>query len=81
MILKVDKRKANLAHILDDNDFQMAKVRFREQANKTLESVVKDMEKEIRHLTKLKKEYEPYLIGKIIAGKNKIKLDEKINWS
>ena len=28
-----------------------------------------------------KKDYEPYLIGKIISGKNKVKLDEKINWS
>ena len=28
-----------------------------------------------------KKEYKPYLIGKIISGKNKVKLDEKINWS
>jgi len=38
-----------------------------------------------KNITKIKKffkkEYEPYLIGKIIAGKNKIKLDEKINWS
>ncbi len=28
-----------------------------------------------------KKKYEPYPIGKIIRGKNKIKLNEKINWS
>ena len=28
-----------------------------------------------------KKEYKPYLIGKIITGKNKVKLNEKINWS
>jgi phosphoribosylaminoimidazole synthetase len=38
-----------------------------------------------KNITKIKKffkkEYEPYLIGKIIAGKNKVKLDEKINWS
>ena len=27
------------------------------------------------------KSYKPYLIGKIISGKNKIKLNEKINWS
>jgi phosphoribosylformylglycinamidine cyclo-ligase len=27
------------------------------------------------------KEYEPYIIGKIISGKNKVKLNEKINWS
>ena len=27
------------------------------------------------------KEYEPYIIGKISSGKNKIKLNEKINWS
>ena len=27
------------------------------------------------------KEYKPYIIGKITAGKNKIKLNEKINWS
>jgi len=26
-------------------------------------------------------EYKPYLIGKITVGKNKIKLNEKINWS
>ena len=26
------------------------------------------------------KEYEPYVIGKIISGKNKVKLNEKINW-
>ena len=38
-----------------------------------------------KNLNKIKKffkrEYKPYLIGKIIAGKNKVKLDEKINWS
>jgi len=38
-----------------------------------------------KNLKKLKKfftkEYEPYVIGKIISGKNKIKLNEKINWS
>jgi len=28
-----------------------------------------------------KKKYKPYLIGKIITGKNKVTLDEKINWS
>ena len=27
------------------------------------------------------KEYEPYIIGKIISGKNKVRLNEKINWS
>ena len=27
------------------------------------------------------KEYKPYIIGKIISGQNKIKLDGKINWS
>jgi hypothetical protein len=27
------------------------------------------------------KEFEPYIIGNIIAGKNKIKINEKINWS
>ena len=27
------------------------------------------------------KEYKPYVIGKITTGKNKIKLNEKINWS
>jgi len=27
------------------------------------------------------KDYKPYVIGKIISGKNKIKLNEKINWS
>ena len=38
-----------------------------------------------KNLKKVKKfftkEYEPYVIGKIISGKNKIKLNEKINWS
>ncbi|HJN84161.1 MAG TPA: phosphoribosylformylglycinamidine cyclo-ligase [Candidatus Pelagibacter bacterium] len=38
-----------------------------------------------KNLKKIKKffsrEYEPYIIGKIISGKNKIKLNEKINWS
>ena len=38
-----------------------------------------------RNLNKIKKffkkKYGPYLIGKIIEGKNKVKLDEKINWS
>jgi len=37
-----------------------------------------------KNITKIKKffkkEYEPYLIGKIITGKIKVKLDEKINW-
>ena len=28
-----------------------------------------------------KKEYEPYIIGKIVLGKSKVKLDGKINWS
>ena len=27
------------------------------------------------------KDYKPYVIGKIISGKNKIKLNEKINWA
>jgi phosphoribosylformylglycinamidine cyclo-ligase len=27
------------------------------------------------------KEYEPYIIGRIILGRNKVKLNEKINWS
>ena len=38
-----------------------------------------------KNLKKIKKfftkEYEPYVLGKIISGKNKIKLNEKINWS
>ena len=28
-----------------------------------------------------KKEYKPYLIGKVTTGKSKVKLNEKINWS
>ena len=27
------------------------------------------------------KNYKPYVIGKIITGKNKIQFNEKINWS
>jgi len=38
-----------------------------------------------KNLDKVKKvftnKYKPYVIGKIISGKNKIKLNEKINWS
>ncbi len=38
-----------------------------------------------KNLDKVKKffsnEYKPYVIGTIISGKNKIKLNEKINWS
>jgi phosphoribosylaminoimidazole (AIR) synthetase len=38
-----------------------------------------------KNLKKIKKfftkKYEPYVIGKITSGKNKIKLNEKINWS
>jgi len=38
-----------------------------------------------KNLKKIKKyftkQYEPYVIGKITSGKNKIKLNEKINWS
>ncbi len=38
-----------------------------------------------KNLNKIKrfftKNYEPYIIGKIISGKSKIKLNEKINWS
>jgi phosphoribosylaminoimidazole synthetase len=38
-----------------------------------------------KNLSKVKKnftkEYQPYVIGKIISGKNKIKLNEKVNWS
>jgi len=37
-----------------------------------------------KNLNKIKKfftnEYKPYIIGKIVLGKNKVKLDEKINW-
>jgi len=37
-----------------------------------------------KNLKKIKKnftnEYKPYVIGKIVSGKNKIKLNEKINW-
>ena len=40
---------------------------------------------ESKNLKKIKRyfsrEYSPYIIGKIISGKNKIKLNEKINWS
>jgi len=40
---------------------------------------------EPKNLIKVKKlftkEYKPYVIGKIIFGKNKVKLNEKINWS
>ena len=40
---------------------------------------------EQKNLDKVKKvftnKYKPYVIGKIISGKNKIKLNEKINWS
>ena len=39
---------------------------------------------EQKNLIKVKKfftkEYEPYVIGKIVSGKNKVKLNEKINW-
>ena len=38
-----------------------------------------------KNLKKIKKfftkSYEPYVIGKIISGKNKVELNEKINWS
>ena len=38
-----------------------------------------------KNLNKVKKiftkEYKPYIIGKIIPGKNKVKLDKKIDWS
>ena len=38
-----------------------------------------------KHLNKVKKfftkEYQPYIIGKITSGKNKVKLNGKINWS
>ena len=37
-----------------------------------------------KNLNKVKKifskDFKPYVIGKIIYGKNKIKLNEKINW-
>ena len=37
-----------------------------------------------KNLDKIKKffskEYKPYIIGKIISGKNKVKLNAKINW-
>ena len=37
--------------------------------------------KNLKKISKFfKKEYKPYLIGKIVPGKNKVKLDEKINW-
>ncbi len=40
---------------------------------------------EQKNLNKVKKiftkEYKPYIIGKIIPGKNKVKLDKKIDWS
>ena len=38
-----------------------------------------------KHLSKIKKyftkEFKPYVIGKIISGKNIVKLDGKIYWS
>jgi len=38
-----------------------------------------------KHLNKIKKfftkEYQPYIIGKITSGKNKVKFNGKINWS
>jgi len=40
---------------------------------------------EPKNFSKIKKiftnDYKPYIIGKIISGKNKIKLNEKIDWS
>jgi len=39
-------------------------------------------EKNLNKIKKIfKKEFKPYIIGKIISGKNKIKLNEKIIWS
>ena len=41
-----------------------------------------DAEKNLKKIKKyFTREYEPYVIGKITKGKNKIKLNEKINWS
>ena len=38
-----------------------------------------------KNLTKVKNfftsEFEPYIIGKIVSGKNKVRLDGKIDWS
>ena len=40
---------------------------------------------EPKNLNKVKKiftkEYKPYLIGKITPGRNKVKIDKKIDWS
>ena len=38
----------------------------------------KNLDKVKKYFTK---EYAPYIIGKIISGKNKVRLNEKINWS
>jgi hypothetical protein len=38
--------------------------------------------KNLKKITKFfTKEFKPYVIGKIIAGKNKVKLNGKIDWS
>ena len=38
--------------------------------------------KNLNKVTKIfTKKYKPYIIGKITSGKNKINLNEKINWS
>ena len=55
------------------------------QTYNNFEVIIVDNNSEDRTLDKVKKffssEYKPYVIGKIISGKNKIKLNEKINWS
>jgi phosphoribosylaminoimidazole (AIR) synthetase len=39
-------------------------------------------EKNLKKINKyFNKKFKPYVIGKIISGKNKVKLNEKINWS
>ena len=38
--------------------------------------------KNLKKITKFfTKEFKPYVIGKIISGKNKVKLNGKIDWS
>ncbi len=38
-------------------------------------------EKNLKKINKyFNKEFKPYVIGKITTGKNKVKLNEKINW-
>ena len=84
-IIKFSKQKKSpiIIDLIFSNNYQAKGLKFANQFNikKKIFNFknFKDAEKNL--LTLLTKEFKPYVIGKITKGKNKVKLNGKIDWS